>query len=253
MRRVAISSWSVDGLLRSGFPLLDVPDQLARRGITAFEVCHFHVPSTAPAYFEEFRERLASAGVELFSVLIDAGDIASPDAAQREADTMFTRQWIEHAAALGAERVRIDAGQQPATPEVIERSAAQLDQLAHYAASLNVAVSTENWRATSQQPEALLAILDACGSRIGLCVDTGNAEATHDKYHTLEQLLPRGTSVHFKPRYTADGMINAEDVRRCVSLMQAAGFDGVITLIYDRKQHEWEGIQRIREALRPYV
>jgi sugar phosphate isomerase/epimerase len=232
MRRCAISSWSLDGTLRSGVPLLDVPGLLRQHGITDFELCHFHLPTTEAAYLTALRERLAAAGVTLFSVLIDAGDIAAPDETQRAADLAFTEEWIAVAAALGAERVRIDAGQQEPTPAVLQRSAANLHALA-------------------REPDALLAILDQCPSPIGLCVDTGNAEATRDKYQTLARLLPRATSVHFKARYVPDGAIDHADARRCLELMDAAGFGGVISLIYDRKQDEWEGIRALRSALFP--
>lgn len=249
MRRFAVSSWSLDGLLQSGVPLLDMPLQLQANDIATFELCHFHLPSTDAEYLALLRQRLVEHEIELFSLLIDAGDIVSPDPEQRATDTVFTRQWIERAAALGAKRVRIDAGQQPPTAEVIERSAEQLHNLAEYAASLEVAVSTENWRATSQQPTALLAILDRCPSPVGLCVDTGNAEATAEKYQTLAMLLPRATSVHFKARYTPSGTIDQTDVERCLELFDDAGFDSVITLIYDRKQQEWDGIGRLRGAI----
>lgn len=249
MRRYAVSSWSLDGLLQSGIPLLDIPVQLQTNGITTFELCHFHLPNTQAAYLQALRDCFLHNGIELFSVLIDAGDIATPDPTQRMADTVFMQEWIKIAAVLGAERVRIDAGHQPPTAEVIKRSAEQLHALTQYAASHGVGVSTENWRATSLQPAAVLAILDACPSPVGLCVDTGNAEATADKYQTLAELLPRAKSIHFKARYLSTGGIDENDVEQCVSLFEAAGFDNVITLIYDQKRHEWDGIRQLRNAL----
>jgi sugar phosphate isomerase/epimerase len=233
--------------------LLDLPAHLRHHGITAVELCHFHLPTTDPAYLQALRDCFVAARVDLVSVLIDAGDLVSPDPAQRAADTAFTQQWIRIAAALGAHRVRIAAGQQPPTPAIIQRSAAQLHTLAQYATAYGVAVSTENWRTTAQEPEALLAILDACPSPIGLCVDTGNAEATRDKYQTLRQLVPRATSVHFKARSTPAGEIDHDDVQQCLALLDAVAFDGVITLIYERKHHEWDGLRQLRTALSPYV
>jgi sugar phosphate isomerase/epimerase len=253
MRRFAVSSWSLDGLLQAGTPLLDVPAQLQQYGITTLELCHFHLPSADAAYTQALRERLQAAAIELFSVLIDAGDIATPDPEQRAADIALIRHWIATAAALGAERVRIDAGRQPPTPDVIRRSAQQLGACAQYAATYGLQVSTENWHATSQEPSALLAILDQCDANIGLCVDTGNAEATADKYRTLAQLLPRATSIHFKARYGPTGALDQEDVQRCLALIHESPFDGVVTLIYDRKQDEWAGIHRLREALLPLM
>jgi sugar phosphate isomerase/epimerase len=249
MSRFAVSTWSLDGLLQSGTPLLDIPALLREHGITTLEICHFHLPTTEAAYLQALRDRLRDAQIELFSILIDAGDITAADPAQQAADHAFIQQWIGHAAALGAQRVRIDAGLQPPTPEVIQRSAQQLHALAQSAAAVGVDVSTENWHLTSQEPAALLDILDQCDGSVGLCADTGNAEATPDKYQTLAQLLPRATSIHFKARYTPAGDIEQADLQRCLGLIQQAAFDGVVTLIYDRKQAEWAGIDRLRTAL----
>jgi sugar phosphate isomerase/epimerase len=154
---------------------------------------------------------------------------------------------------LGASAVRIDAGLQPPTPEVIEQSARQLRAFAQDAAERGVRVFTENWHTTSQEPAALLAILEQCAGRVGLCADTGNAEATADKYATLAQLLPLATSVHFKARYSDDGRIVPDDLQRCLQLIEEAEFDSVITLIYAGKQQEWAGIERLRDALQPLL
>jgi len=45
------------------------------------------------------------------------------------------------------------------------------------------------------QADALLDdLIDQCGGQVGLCADTGNAEATADKYATLARLLPQAMS-----------------------------------------------------------
>ncbi len=253
MTQFAISSWSLDGALQNGTPLLDVPAQMAQHGITTLEVCHFHLPSTDASYIQQLRNAIEAAGVELYSVLIDGGDIVAPDPEQRAADVKMTKDWIDIAAALGAQQVRVAAGRQPVTPDVIQTSAHNLRTCAQYASDKGLRTITENWLITSEQPDDLLAILDGCDGTVGLCADTGNAEATPDKYVTLEQLLPRATSVHFKAQYQQGGTINQDDAERCVALMEQAGFDGVVTLIYDRKQNEWAGIKRMRNVLQPLL
>ncbi len=253
MSRFAISSWSLDGLLNAGLPLAAVPAQMAQRGLRTLELCHFHLPSTAAADLQAFRQQLESAEVELYSLLIDTGDIAAPEPAIASAELDKIQRWIAIAATLGAQQVRIAAGQQAPTPEVIERSAAHLRACAEVASSYGLRTITENWLRTSEQPADLLAILDKCNGEVGLCADTGNAEATPDKYATLAQLLPRASSVHFKARYHADGAVDDTDAQRCVELMQQVHFDGVITLIYADKQDEWGGIEQLRAALEGLV
>jgi sugar phosphate isomerase/epimerase len=246
--RLSISSWTLHGLIGSGVPLLDIPAQIAQRGIHTLEVCHFHLPTTEASYLAEFRGALRAANVELYSVLIDRGDITSPDPQQRAADLHFIRQWIEVAAALGAVGVRIDAGLESPSPEVVRLSATHLAELAHFAAGLNVAAITENWHATSRYPRPLLDILDRCEGKVRLCADLGNAEG-HDKYETLELLLPRATSIHFKARYDAQGRIDATDHERCCALIRNAGFSGPISLIYSETANEWEAVEQLKEAV----
>ena len=248
MFKFAISSWSVDGLLTSGLSLLDLPAELQKHEIKVLELCHFHLPSTDPDYLGALRSNLEAANVELYSVLIDAGDVTAPDLKVLGEELELVRRYIRAAATLGAERVRISAGRHPASPETLSQSAAQLTELMDYAAAHGVKVSTENWQLTAQEPEAVLTILETCPKGLGLCADTGNAEASRDKYDTLTQLLPYATSVHFKARSTPEGM-DLTDARRCLDLLRNANFEGPLSLIYDRKQGEWDGLKTLQTTL----
>jgi sugar phosphate isomerase/epimerase len=162
------------------------------------------------------------------------------------------RGWIHVAAAVGARHVRVVAGMQPATPEVIQLSAGNLRDLAGYANQRGVKTITENWHATGLQPQALLAILDRCAGAVGLCADLGNAEGP-EKYATLAQLLPHASSIHFKARYTPDRQIEPTDFARCIELIEAASFQGVVTLIYNETDREWAAVEQLAQALQPVI
>src|SRR3954452_13793438 len=140
MRRLAISTWTLHGQLQGDLALLDLPAQIAQRGIYALEICHFHLPRTTPAYLAELRQACPAAGVEAYSILIDTGDITAPDPEQRAADLQTIRSWIDVAAELGAGRVRVVAGMQAPTPEVIQRSVDNLRELMGYAEQRGVKV-----------------------------------------------------------------------------------------------------------------
>jgi sugar phosphate isomerase/epimerase len=252
MRRLAISTWSLHGQLQSGQALLDLPAQIAQRGIQTLEICHFHLPSTTPAYLAELRQACQTAGVEAYSILIDTGDITAPDPQQRAADLQTIRGWIDVASELGAGRVRIVAGMQAPTPEVIQRSVDNLRELVDFAEQRGVKTITENWHATGLDPQALLSILDQCEGAVGLCADIGNAEGP-DKYATLARLLPRASSIHFKARYTSAAEIEATDFARCLELIAASDFQGIVTLIYGDTDREWAAVEQLAEALQPLV
>jgi hypothetical protein len=139
---------------------------------------------------------------------------------------------------------------QPPTPDVIRLSVESLRELAGYADRRGVKTITENWHATGLDPRALLSILDQCQGAVGLCADIGNAEGP-DKYATLAQLLPRASSIHFKARYTPDARIEEADFTRCLELIEAANFQGIVTLIYGDTDREWAAVEQLAAALRP--
>jgi sugar phosphate isomerase/epimerase len=252
MRRLAISTWTLHGQLQGQLDLLDMPAQIAQRGIQALEICHFHLPSTTPAYLTALRDACQTAGVEAYSILIDTGDITAPDPEQRAADLQTIRRWIDVAAGLGAGRVRVVAGMQPPTPETIQLSARHLRELAAYAEQRGVKMITENWHSTALDPRGLLTILGQCQGVVGLCADIGNAEGP-DKYATLAQLLPHASSIHFKARYTPEGQIEEPDFSECLELIEAADFQGILTLIYGDTDREWAAVEQLATALRPLV
>src|SRR3954452_2036581 len=91
-----------------GLALLDLPEALKRHGDDALQICHFHLPSCSPDYLEELRSALHEANIELDTLLIDDGDLTTPEADRVEA---WLSEWLDIAVALGATRARLMGGQ----------------------------------------------------------------------------------------------------------------------------------------------
>ena len=191
MRRLSLTSWSVHPLLQPGNPasngstasaalqLTELPARMRDAGIGTLEICHFHIPSTEEPYLAQLRAAIEDAGIELFSILIDSGDISQADETKRDADMRMIEGWIDIAALLGAKVVRVIAGDAPADdPEALGRSIDGLRQLAQYAQGRGVRVLTENFRALASTAENCIRILDELGGTVGLCADIGNFAAT---------------------------------------------------------------------------
>jgi sugar phosphate isomerase/epimerase len=236
------------------FSLLEVPGQLAERGIGSMEICHFHFPSIDAGYIAELRRALDFAGVELFSLLIDGGDITHPGAAHREADLAWIKGWISVAARCGAKNVRVIAGDAQPDPDgrAVRLSAAGLRQLSAYARERGVRVMTENWHALTMRPATLLALLDRLEGEVGLCVDFGNYSGP-DKYENLAAIMPRADSIHAKAHFPEAGRMDRDDFVRCLDLSREAGFSGPYTMIFDGPGDEWKSLETIQEEIRPYL
>jgi len=233
--------------------LTELPTRASALGITALDICHFHFPSTTPEYLRQLREAFRESTVTFFTLLVDYGDISSADEVRRSADLTLIKQWIDTASAVGAERVRVVAGDaDPADHAALQRAAAALCQLDDYAKPRGVRIITENFRSLASTPENCLALYKDCAERVGLIADFGNFRSPQ-KYDDLSRILPVAESVHAKAHYDEDGLPDVTDFRRCLDLLPAFKYNGPITIVYDGPGDEWAGIARVQAIVAEYL
>ena len=265
MIQLAISSWTVHGALgqvwhlpdedgnmvnhsepqSAALPLLDLPAKIAAEGIMLLEICNFHLPSIQDDYLAELRGAIEAAGVTLVNLLVDTGNLSSPDDETWRRDIDMAKRWQDIAVKLGARGVRLDCGTEAPSPAAIDRSVRALRGLADYGRSIGLETTTENWRATSVESENLLDIMRRVERPLNLCVDFGNAARTSDKYATMQALLPQAASLHCKGIFEG-GALDADEFHHSLSLVKAADFAGHIALICDGTENEWDKVRILK-------
>lgn len=230
--------------------LLELPQAIADFGIKTLEIVHFHLPSRDKGYLSELRTAVEAADVELFSLLIDAGDISHPLEGARDKD--WIADWLELANSLGSRSARVIAGKQEPSRESIQQSIRHLKELAEKAEDLGLRLMTENWLTLANSPEVVTELMEGLGGRLGLCFDFGNWQGAH-KYQELEAIAHYAESCHTKG-FFHDGVLDKEDYVRCLEITKAAGFAGPYTLIFDSdRPGEWEGLEAEMQVVKPYL
>ncbi|MEZ4717861.1 MAG: TIM barrel protein [Caldilineaceae bacterium] len=152
-----------------------------------------------------------------------------------------------------ARNVRAVAGMQPPTPVTVDRSVTALRRIMDAAEQHGVHVMTENWHALMDGPDVVTEILDRLQGDVGLCFDFGNWRGP-DKYADLAAIAPYADSCHAKCALDAAGTPDAADYARCLEIVDAAGFAGPYTLIYDGADaDEWRGLAVEREMVAPFL
>ena len=209
--------------------LLEAPAQVAAHGYSYFDLSMIQIPSIESVYLAELRAAFEDAGVRLFQILIDSGEIGSPDSDQRSDSVRRAKRWMEVATELGARGIRYVPGDSDPTPDVIRHSAESFRELADYAVELGLKPATENYKTTNYEADNLLRIVELSERDHGLVTDFGNANGPN-KYQRLAQLLPHATSIHAWALINSDGSLNAAEFRRCLTLARDNGFDGPIML-----------------------
>lgn len=231
--------------------LLELPGHLANFGITTLEICHFHLPSLDQGYLSELRTELQKANVELFSLLIDSGDITYPVHAER--DLAWIENWLTVASQLGSRCARVIAGRAIPTEESLERCTQGMQRLASKAEGLGLRLMTENWGGLLSTPAAIHTLFDRLDGRIGLCLDFGNWQGP-TKYSDLRSIAPYAESCHAKAHFTKTNVLDRADFTACLDITRATNFIGPYTLIYDSADpDEWAGLAQEKAIVQEYL
>ncbi|NKB71421.1 MAG: TIM barrel protein [Candidatus Latescibacteria bacterium] len=231
--------------------LLELPALIAAKKIKTLEICHFHLPSRDAVYLAELKAAIEAAEVELFTLLVDDGDLSHPEHGQR--DRAWMEGWLEVAQALSSRCVRMIAGKQEPDADSLERSYQGLRYLSERAEARGLRLMTENWFAITSAPEYVETLLQRLEGRVGLCLDFGNWEGL-DKYKQLAAIAAHAESCHTKAHFETPVALDEADYIRCLELTKAAGFKGPYTLIYDGPHdNEWRGLKQERALVRPYL
>jgi sugar phosphate isomerase/epimerase len=125
--------------------IADLGTMLADRyGVHNVEMQHAHFPSTEPAYLKEFRDRLAKIHSQVTNINLEFGpqNISAADPALRQQALERTREWIDHAVALGCPRIMVNQG--APTQENKDVAIVTLKAMGEYGKSKNVMVAMEN-------------------------------------------------------------------------------------------------------------
>jgi sugar phosphate isomerase/epimerase len=260
--RISVSTWSLHpvlgappfwgvtetprGEVAGELSLLGLPPRLADFGITTFELCHFHLPSLNAGYLHDLRDSMQGAGVELWSLLLDDGDLSGENALR---DEVWIARWFPIAQLLGARCVRVIAGKAAPTSENLAHSRAALQRLAQQAAHYDVRVLTENWFDLLSTPEAVHAVLD--GANVGLNFDFGNWSGD-EKYEQLAQIAALAEGSHAKAHFENEE-IDAVDFEKCLKLLRAANFSGPYSLVCDNAQDRWSALSQMKSIAERFI
>src|SRR5581483_10963416 len=112
-------------------------------GVHKVEFQHYHFPSLEDSYFKELRAHIEKAGsqAQQINLEFDNLNISAPTVRNRLLAIDLTKQFVDHAAVLGAKRVMINQG----TLTTLNKDVAvqTLKTMVDYGRSKNIIVSVE--------------------------------------------------------------------------------------------------------------
>ncbi|MBA3707279.1 MAG: sugar phosphate isomerase/epimerase [Planctomycetes bacterium] len=183
-------------------------------------------PPMDDAFLARVDAAAKAAGLPFGCIAVDGAHIFSADPAERAANRRRALRWIEIAARLGADSVRIDAGGTAELPAaMLADIAAGYKDVIAFARARGIQVVMENHWGSSNVPENVVRILDAVPG-LGYLFDTHNwAEGRQQDGWRLT--AGRATCTHIKTwRFDAQGNEVTVDLKPVFARLRDAGFRG---------------------------
>ncbi|QDV63961.1 Xylose isomerase-like TIM barrel [Crateriforma conspicua] len=171
-----------------------------------------------------------------------------------ESEIAAAKQWIDHAAVLGAPHIRFFAGtgaQIDKEPARIDEAIEALEQCAEHAANHGIMLGVENHgNLTSDQ---MLTIMQRVSSPwVGMNLDTGNF-FSDDPYGDLEKCVGYAVNVQVKVvMRSPDRTKSPADLKRIAAILRDGGYQGFVNLEYEEEQpyeHVPQALDELRQAI----
>jgi sugar phosphate isomerase/epimerase len=236
--------------------LFEFIDLASEYPLKAVELTSYYFAETSEQYLDKLRahadkKKLAISGVPV------GNNFCFRDDAKRQAEIDKVIAWVERAARLGAETVRIFAGnlEKGDTLEAAQKRVVEaVEKCCEVAQKKGVMLALENHGGITATPEQLLALVKPVKSKsLGVNIDTGNFR-TPDPYADLVKIAPYGVVSQVKTEVTPTGKKTEEaDLARMIRILKEANFHGYVVLEYEAKENAEIAVPRYLKELHKLI
>ncbi len=228
---------TAEEIAKAGMRLEDVIDLGAQYGLDGIELTSYYFPKDVThEYLMNLKQQCFRLGLDISGTAI-GNDFCHKPGAERDEQLALTREWIDHAATMGAPVIRVFAGTVKEGDDeaaAIGRCIEGLNESLEYAAKKGVFLALENHGGITDTPDHMLRIIDGVKDSpwFGVNLDGGNFN-TDDPYRDLARIAPYTINAQIKVMVTNNGHREQADFARIIGILKDAGYRGYIVLEYE--------------------
>lgn len=236
--------------------LTDFVNDCAKFGLDGTELTGYYFPKAiTPEYLNQLARQCFRLGLDISGTAI-GNDFGFPPGDDRKKQIDSAKQWIDHAALLGAPVIRIFAGHAKGdTPPAQTHSlmVQAIEECCEYAGQRGVHLALENHGGPTADAEGLLKFVrDVNSPWFGVNMDTGNFHSD-DIYGELERIAPYALNVQVKVVVSGPmGKKEPSDYVRLAKILRGSGYRGYIALEFEEEGDPREEcpkhLKQLREA-----
>jgi sugar phosphate isomerase/epimerase len=227
-------------------------DYCAEQELQATELTEYYFRDKSPSYICALRRRACVNGLAISGSPL-GNDFCHPPGPARDKQIAHVKAWIDVAALLGSQTIRVFAGKAKkgsSEAEALKLAIAGLKEVSEYAGKKGVLLAIENHGGITSTADQLLALVNGVNSPwLGVNLDTGNFHT--DVYASLEKAAPYAVAVQVKV-HVREGKKAAEeaDFKRIAAILKSAGYRGYVALEYEAKEDALTAVPRYLDKLR---
>lgn len=220
------------------------------------ELTSYYFADTSDAYLEKLKARCEANKLAVSGVPV-GNNFCLVDKQKYREQIDMTKAWIARAGYLGAETVRIFAGnlqKGDTLEEAQKRVIAAIEECCEEAIKHKVVLALENHGGITATPEQLLALVKPIKSpALGVNIDTGNFR-TINPYADVAKIAPYGVCVQLKTEIFPQGKPKEEaDLKKKVQILRDANYHGFVVLEYEASEAPKVAVPRYLKELRTLI
>ena len=226
--------------------MFDFIDYCAEQGCQGAEVTSYYFPKPlTDDFLVKLKRHAFLRGIEISGSAV-GNNFTRPPGKDRDREIKDVKDWIDHAALLGAPHIRVFAGPKPKEGDVAQAKKfciECLEQCGDYAGTKGIFLGLENHGGIVSEPADILEIVQAVKSQwVGINLDTGNFE-TDDPYADLARCAPYAVNVQLKVEIKRrNASKEPSDIDRLARILRDANYQGYVALEYEAKEDPWQTI-----------
>ena len=187
-------------------------------------------------YLVHMKELTFRLGLDISGTAI-GNDFCVAEGPGRKKQLADARQWIDHAAVLGAPAIRIFAGRVPkgdTEAVAIERCVEGINEVLDHAEERGVFLALENHGGITATPAQMMKIIKGVRDSkfFGVNFDGGNFRSDNP-YRDLEVIAPYAVNAQVKVAIVRDGKKEPAVLERVIKILRDADYRGYVVLEYE--------------------
>ena len=232
--RIGLNAYSFNKPLMAGrMTLFDVIDYCAQQGIDGADLTGYYFPGypnvPSDEYLFKLKRHAFLNGVSIAGTGV-RNDFTLPDVSSRRGHIQLVKDWIDVAAKLGSDMVRVFTGRELpkgyAFDQVLEWMIPAFQECAEYGRKHGVIVGLQNHHDYAKTAAETIRIVDAVKSDwFSVILDVGSLRMS-DPYEEIEKLLPYASNWQIKEHVWYGERREPIDLVRLKRIIDKAGYRG---------------------------